>query len=222
MDLRSLRLQLKMGILVRSQNNPSEQNDSKQRLIEAALELFSSKGFHAVSVREVCDRAQVNCSLVSYYFAGKDGLLAAVLEEMTKQGVQAIEHFVKTFDSREDFEIRLRQFIDGIIEFYLSHSDLLRLFLEQLEKEQPEAEKVFSVTLLETFNVFKRFLSQGREAGFLRARSDNDHILLLQFLSPFLSLMRTENCSRKFYKASLSHKPFRQELIDQIIYISMP
>ncbi|CDQ39301.1 forespore capture DNA-binding protein RefZ [Virgibacillus salexigens] len=50
-------------------------NLSKQKVIEAASSLFFQKGFHGTSVRDIADKANVNVSLISYYFRGKQGLL---------------------------------------------------------------------------------------------------------------------------------------------------
>lgn len=48
------------------------------RIFAAALELFSAKGFDAVSIREIAQRAKVSKSLTSRHFASKEGLRAAV------------------------------------------------------------------------------------------------------------------------------------------------
>tara|TARA_B110001454_G_C12723260_1_gene436052 strand:+ start:7398 stop:7892 length:495 start_codon:yes stop_codon:yes gene_type:complete len=160
----------------------------------------------------------VNISLISYYFTGKDGLLNAILEELTEKGAQKMERLIEKFDSKQDFEERLKAFLSEMIHFYLDNSALIRLFLEELEKEQPEAEKVFSQTLFKTFDIFKKFLRDAAKAGFLRARTHDEQILMIQVLSPFMNLMKTKNCALKFYKTSLNSKTFRKDLIDQIIF----
>ena len=50
------------------------------KIIEAAIPLFATKGLAAVSVKELADAAGVNIALISYYFGGKDNLYAFVLE----------------------------------------------------------------------------------------------------------------------------------------------
>lgn len=160
----------------------------------------------------------MNISLISYHFTGKEGLLNAVLEELTEKGAQKMEVMIEKFDSKQDFEVRLKAFLSEMIQFYLNNTALMRLFLEELEREQPEAEKVFSQTLFKTFDIFKRFLRDAAKAGFLRARTNDGQILMIQVLSPFINLMITQNCSIKFYKTSLNSKTFRQDLIDQIVF----
>ncbi|MFD7817150.1 TetR family transcriptional regulator [Streptomyces sp. NPDC059785] len=47
---------------------------SRRQLLDAALDVFSAKGFDGARVQEIADRAGVNKQLISYYFGGKLGL----------------------------------------------------------------------------------------------------------------------------------------------------
>lgn len=47
---------------------------SRQALLDAALDEFSTKGFDGARVQEIADRAGVNKQLITYYFGGKEGL----------------------------------------------------------------------------------------------------------------------------------------------------
>jgi AcrR family transcriptional regulator len=208
---------------MKSQNNSSVvagdiHNDSRKKLIETAVELFSKKGFHAVSVREICSQAKLNISLISYYFSGKEGLLVAALEELSKGQLERVEVLLGKFESRLDFEARLKGFLNGMVKLYLDNPLLIRLFLEELEKQQSSAERVFSQTLLKTWGHFDQFIKQGRRAGFLRTSTEDDRIIGIQLLSPFFGLMRTSVSSKKFYQITLADKEFRDALIDQILY----
>ncbi len=50
-------------------------NETREKLLVAGEALFAERGYR-VSVREIAAAAEVNWSLVGYYFGGKDGLLA--------------------------------------------------------------------------------------------------------------------------------------------------
>ena len=52
---------------------------TRDRLIEAARELFYVHGYEATSIAEVLEKADVNSGSLYYYFSGKEELLLAVL-----------------------------------------------------------------------------------------------------------------------------------------------
>ncbi|MEM1082588.1 MAG: TetR/AcrR family transcriptional regulator [Verrucomicrobiota bacterium] len=53
---------------------------TRQRLLEAAEELFSERGFEAVSVRDITELAGANVAAVNYHFNGRDQLVDQVME----------------------------------------------------------------------------------------------------------------------------------------------
>ena len=53
---------------------------TKQRLLEAAEELFADGGFESVSVREITALAGANVAAVNYYFGDKKRLYAAIFD----------------------------------------------------------------------------------------------------------------------------------------------
>lgn len=46
-------------------------DDTKQRLINAAGEMFAEKGYEAASIRDICQRAEANLAAVNYHFGEK-------------------------------------------------------------------------------------------------------------------------------------------------------
>jgi AcrR family transcriptional regulator len=53
---------------------------TKRALIMAAGELFSERGIHAVTVRQIAKKAGENLGVIHYHFGGKDGLVEAVMD----------------------------------------------------------------------------------------------------------------------------------------------
>jgi TetR/AcrR family transcriptional regulator len=51
---------------------------TKQRILEAAIDEFSRKGYAGARVADIATLAGVNQQLISYYFGGKEGLAHAI------------------------------------------------------------------------------------------------------------------------------------------------
>ena len=54
------------------------ENETREKLVVAAENLFALHGYKSVSVRAIAAAAGVNWSLLGYYFRGKEGLLFEV------------------------------------------------------------------------------------------------------------------------------------------------
>jgi AcrR family transcriptional regulator len=57
---------------------------TRERILDAAEQLFAERGYHGVSIRDVTGAAEVDVALVSYHFGSKQGLLEAVFMRRAK------------------------------------------------------------------------------------------------------------------------------------------
>ncbi|MBB6214203.1 AcrR family transcriptional regulator [Anaerosolibacter carboniphilus] len=69
--------------------------DSKQRILDAALDVFYEVGFEGARVDDIAKRAQVNKALIYYYFKSKEELLTELIniniDEMLLMKSQVLE-----------------------------------------------------------------------------------------------------------------------------------
>src|SRR3954469_4041424 len=54
--------------------------EPRQRLLEAAEDLFAQRGFDGATVREICDRAGMNVAAVNYHFGDKQALFVEAVK----------------------------------------------------------------------------------------------------------------------------------------------
>jgi AcrR family transcriptional regulator len=78
------------GIRRRGRPRKDEARDTRQLLLDAALELFARKGFSATTVREIGALAGVADSAIYFYFSGKDAMYDALLAEMGPPSLESL------------------------------------------------------------------------------------------------------------------------------------
>lgn len=59
-------------------------NETKQKILSVSLELFSQKGYSAVSIRDICKCVQIKESSVYYHFKNKQAILNELLHQFEK------------------------------------------------------------------------------------------------------------------------------------------
>lgn len=57
----------------------SNAKNTRQRILTAAEQIFATKGFQAMTLREVTQQAKVNLAAVNYHFGSKSGLVREVI-----------------------------------------------------------------------------------------------------------------------------------------------
>ncbi|HSN72770.1 MAG TPA: CerR family C-terminal domain-containing protein [Steroidobacteraceae bacterium] len=63
-------------------SDSSRGQETREALIQAALEIFGRDGFDAASTRAIAEAARANQALIGYHFGGKEGLYHAVFEHI--------------------------------------------------------------------------------------------------------------------------------------------
>jgi AcrR family transcriptional regulator len=59
-------------------HQPTAQEETRWRLLQAAAEVFAEVGYHAATTREICKRAEVNLASIHYYYGDKAELYREV------------------------------------------------------------------------------------------------------------------------------------------------
>ncbi|ARI76789.1 forespore capture DNA-binding protein RefZ [Halobacillus mangrovi] len=105
----------------------NRQNDTRQKVLDVACRLFYSKGFNGTSVRDIAKEANVNVSLISYYFKSKQGLFESL----------AISYFEPYLDILEneyysEVDERLESLVRKILHYNQTNYQLSCLLYREL------------------------------------------------------------------------------------------
>lgn len=99
---------------------PPDGPDTRGRLLAAAETVFAAEGFHHATIRSICTLANANIAAVNYHFRDKDGLYAAVLQNVFERARARAPLPPKDAGSPE---ARLGAFIRAMLTRMLGDSD---------------------------------------------------------------------------------------------------
>jgi AcrR family transcriptional regulator len=109
----------------------SDGEQSRERLMHAALQLFAHQGYAKTSTREIAEAAGTNLAAISYYFGDKAGLYRAVFFEMQGKPEDEIARYAGV-------ELTLREALRGLFTGFvepLREGDVARLCMKLHARE---------------------------------------------------------------------------------------
>jgi AcrR family transcriptional regulator len=108
---------------------------TRERLLEAAGEMFAAHGFEGATGKQISERAGVNPAAVNYHFGGLERLYEAVLTEARERVVGREDRFLGLLDAPMPTEQKLRMIISLVVKNLLAtgrSSWILRLFSREV------------------------------------------------------------------------------------------
>lgn len=139
--------------------------NAKERILEAALEVFSHKGFHPATMDEIAEKAGVGKGTLYRYFETKEKLFAELvrlrLEELGTTAGSVI-------DGRDDVLTMISKGIRMYFEFFDRNQRLYRLIIqEQLDLGEHSPDEYFRKVMRAIPNL-KRKVYEGTQQGILK------------------------------------------------------
>lgn len=109
--------------------------EAKERIFEAAISLFAKKGYAAVGTREIAKEADVNVSMINYYYQGKLGILREIINDCYDKYFRAISD---SDDKDAPPEERVRLIARGLVEFFKENTELAMVGFSVFPIDEPE------------------------------------------------------------------------------------
>jgi AcrR family transcriptional regulator len=115
----------------RPRQHTDQGRERKQQLLDAAADLFASRGYATTRIADICDAAGVAKGLFYWYFETKESLFAELVRSMRQEMRRAQ---AAAMDPDADAVTRLRQGTEASVRFMAEH----RAFFALLEGERNE------------------------------------------------------------------------------------
>jgi AcrR family transcriptional regulator len=144
---------------------------NRRNIVEVATREFAEKGFSGARVDEIAARTKTSKRMIYYYFAGKEGLYVAVLEEAYRK-IRSIE---ATLDlAHQPPEEALRTLVGFTFDYQNAHPEFIRLVMNEniLNGAYVSRSKHIQRLNSAVINAVQELLARGQREGAFRPDVD--------------------------------------------------
>ncbi|MBP5655314.1 MAG: helix-turn-helix transcriptional regulator [Clostridiales bacterium] len=172
--------------------------DTKQKILDEALTLFSEKGYANVYVADIAERVGIKAPSLYKHYKSKQAIFDAIIDEMNKrfeQQAQALN--INGSDATADSEIYKNMSEDALLELgrqfflYFLHDDYNKRFRKMLTIEQfnnKQLADIYTKLYVDDPLTYQgALLGMVASAGLLH--TDNVEIMTLHFYAPIYYLL---------------------------------
>ena len=143
--------------------------EKRVRIIDAAVEVFAERGFHAARIADIARRANVADGTIYLYFRNKEDLLLCVFEEKMEEHLAALQAALDGITGPLERIRAFAHFHFGQMRAQPSLAQVLQVELRQshkcLREYRPEK-------LWQYLDVLGEMISEGQAAGLIRTDLD--------------------------------------------------
>ena len=144
----------------------TDDRQAKERLLDAAEQLFAARGFGEVSVRELAAAAEVNVAAVNYHFQGKENLFhEAIVRRFAGQRdrtLNSLQGLLKQADGRPQVDQVIRVLVSEYLDGALSNNFLTMITREMHGVESATHTEFFKEIVAPVFQAISQALIAAR------------------------------------------------------------
>jgi TetR/AcrR family fatty acid metabolism transcriptional regulator len=166
-----------------------DKTDRKSIIIDAALKVFSNKGYASTRMADIAKEAEMSYGLVYHYFENKENLFEAIVEDWWSGFYKELEMLKHSDMTTEE---KLVGIIRYIFKVYETNSNQLSIYVTEVSrgfvyhtdtKGKDKFQKLFSLC--------KEIMLEGQQKGFLRNDIQANYLayIFLGSIDAFLSVI---------------------------------
>ena len=193
-----------------------DSESAKGELLRAAKKLFARRGLSGTTIRDIANEAGTNSSQISYYFEGKEGLYTACLQDIAQKRLSFAEQILTPPNSREEFEIRTRLFVENLMNHFLEDHDAGLIIIREFDRANSPAEGVFRENFVNLLNLIQRFFDVAIQKEFISKQRD-PYILMSLFFGTIMNELRFDHLKQVIFSRTIREPEERKKIIDHIV-----
>lgn len=175
-----------------------DDGSAKARLMEAATKLFAEHGLEGTSTRDIAKAADLNISLISYYFGGKEGLYKEVLAQFAERMRRETEKVLASLDlqnlNRDSFQSIMRAIITEMLPLKMTHREIHVLLQREMMSGLPFSKDIYENIFSKILKTIVSIYEKGQKKGFVR-KEINPYVLFFSLVHASDSFMQMSfNC----------------------------
>lgn len=113
---------------------PKKSEETRARILDAALAVFRERGFERATMREIAIAAGVAVGAAYYYFDSKDAIVLAFYERSQAEMLPTVD---ATLDHAKTLEGRLRAIVSRKFDYFAPNRKLLGALSSHTDPEHP-------------------------------------------------------------------------------------
>ncbi len=110
-----------------------KKDNTEERIIKAATQVFVEKGKAGARMQEIADKAGINKALLHYYFKSKDKLFESIFMEKVKESFPKI---ISLINSDSNILEKIDLIIDSYIELLLANPELPAFIIAEINRTE--------------------------------------------------------------------------------------
>lgn len=156
-------------------HQPSAQEETRWRLLQAATEVFAEVGYHAATTREICKRAAVNLASIHYYYGDKAELYREVFR---LPFLDECNTFVTLDIDKVPLQQALHAFYNWFFPSVAEEDPMTKLFMRLHAREEAEPSGVLGDAMMQAYrpNNEKMQALLCRELGLKKVDAEVDRL----------------------------------------------
>jgi TetR/AcrR family transcriptional regulator, fatty acid metabolism regulator protein len=148
-----------------ARRGPNSGREKRDRILRAAVKIFSRKGFFNSKVSEIARAAEVADGTIYLYFRNKDDLLISLFEEKMGEVVADVRRRIA--DGGNALE-KLKIFIENHMDLLEREAGLVEVLQVELRQSTKFLKDYTPVKFFEYLEIISDILEEGRREGVLR------------------------------------------------------